>query len=388
MAGYAPYAAIGNHSNGRNTADSYTYSKSYLFFCRLLAGERLPVCIHHPDRIGYYRCKYVEWGCSLIKHVIYLPSLSIPYLVIKKLFIALLLCACSLTIKAADQKIAIAISEITNIPASLYRTYSKSIQETIVSGFVKTNRFTIVDRSGNNIYKERELQKTENFIDGNVVAQGKAIGAEYIVNCSIQSYTNDGDVCKLSILINIVDVATGKIIQSGILDTHGGTHAKKVGRAGLVGAGIIASRLPVVGSVATYGTARTLSSDQSGLTSEHNALKKALKDIEPGLDVFVNNSFPISIDIAKILTTKNEGATSILVSGGSAYGLKEGDKFVVQKVEMLNGKPYPTDIAAIKVTKVVNEDFAECSVSKGHVEILSRFNAAEKLNCKLITNEK
>ena len=59
---------------------------------------------------------------------------------------------------------------------------------------------------------------------------------------------------------------------------------------------------------------------------------------------------------------------------------------MVEKIEMLEGKPYPTQIGEIKITKLAGDDFAECSVTDGGKEILASFNAAEKLRCKLIIN--
>jgi len=61
---------------------------------------------------------------------------------------------------------------------------------------------------------------------------------------------------------------------------------------------------------------------------------------------------------------------------GVQLGLKEGDRLTVNKIEILEGKPYPSEIGEIKITKVAGDDFSECSVTKGGTEILSRFNAA------------
>ena len=77
-------------------------------------------------------------------------------------------------------------------------------------------------------------------------------------------------------------------------------------------------------------------------------------------------------------------AKKVLIAGGKSFGFKEGDKLIVERIEMLNGKPYPTEIGELRITKIAGDDFSECSVLKGGKEILAAFNAAEKLNCKLI----
>ncbi|MBL0288501.1 MAG: hypothetical protein IPQ19_14160 [Bacteroidetes bacterium] len=56
------------------------------------------------------------------------------------------------------------------------------------------SRFTVVDRTNLSALKsEKELQKSEDFIDGYVVDQGKSFGAKYVVTGDLQ---NIGTVAK------------------------------------------------------------------------------------------------------------------------------------------------------------------------------------------------
>jgi len=85
------------------------------------------------------------------------------------------------------------------------------------------------------------------------------------------------------------------------------------------------------------------------------------------------------------LDYKKEVAGTVLLNVGKSHGIAVGDRFRVEYVELLNGKPYPTAIGEITVTKLSGNDFAECSVPKKiGAELLARFQAAEKLNCSLI----
>ena len=118
--------------------------------------------------------------------------------------------------------------------------------------------------------------------------------------------------------------------------------------------------------------------------SKEQAINQALQSIEPALNTYFVKTFPLITKIAKVLTIKKDAAATLLVSGGRAFGLKEGNKLIVERIEMLDGKPYPTQIGELKVTKVAGDDFSECSVSSGGKEILAYFNAAEKLSCKLL----
>ena len=74
----------------------------------------------------------------------------------------------------------------------------------------------------------------------------------------------------------------------------------------------------------------------------------------------------------------------VLIAGGKSHGLNEGDKLEVQKIELIGDKPYPSTIGLVKVEKVVNNDFSQCSVLKSGSEIAIAFNGEGKIMCKLI----
>jgi hypothetical protein len=58
----------------------------------------------------------------------------------------------------------------------------EALQSIVTECYVQDSRFDLVDRRATEaISKERELQKTEDFMDGYVVGQGKSIGAEYLL---------------------------------------------------------------------------------------------------------------------------------------------------------------------------------------------------------------
>lgn len=59
------------------------------------------------------------------------------------------------------------------------------------------------------LHNERELQKSEDFLNGHTVEQMKSIGADYIIK--IDNYKTDGK--NASFTLNIIDVAANKIIR-------------------------------------------------------------------------------------------------------------------------------------------------------------------------------
>ena len=76
-------------------------------------------------------------------------------------------------------------------------------------------------------------------------------------------------------------------------------------------------------------------------------------------------------------------------SGGSAFGLKKGDKLsVAELVEMeVGGKKIirKKEIGELKITKVEDENFSICEVKSGGIDINSKFKAQAKL--QIITKQ-
>lgn len=270
--------------------------------------------------------------------------------------ITLLICIVSSLIsysQTADLKPVVGVSEFTSEVDS---KYSSAVAEKVVQVVTNTKRVTVVDRTSyDKIKKELEFQKTEAFLDSkNTVKQEVALAAQnmivgHIVKMSIYSMKNsDGSIngykSSVAFTIKVNDVETGKTTE-----------------------------------------AKSFQTDVSPLMlSPESAVTEALKSIEKDLTEYFTKAFPLKTKIIKIITTKKESAAVVLIVGGKTFGFKEGDKLIVEKIEMLDGKPYPTQIGELKITNMAGEDFSECNVSDGGKEILSRFNAAEKITCRLI----
>jgi hypothetical protein len=118
--------------------------------------------------------------------------------------------------------------------------------------------------------------------------------------------------------------------------------------------------------------------------SKEQAVNQTLQSVEPALEYYFSRTFPLTTHIVRILTVRRNGASSLLIAGGSSYGFSVGDVLSVEHVELLDGKPYPTLIGRLRVTKTAG-DFSECDVTHGGKHILPLFESAEQLNCKLIT---
>ena len=253
----------------------------------------------------------------------------------------------------SDSKPVVGVAEFTKEVDS---KYAGAVAEKVVQVVTNTKRFVVVDRTSyDKVKQELEFQKTEAFLDSkNTAKQDVALAAQYmilghIVKMSIFAMKNpDGSIngykASSAFTLKVNEVETGKTTE-----------------------------------------AESFQTDVSPLMlSPESAVNEVLKSIEPKMTAYFTKTFPLSTKISKVLTTKKDAALTVLIAGGKSFGFKEGDKLLVLKNEMIDGKPYPSEIGEIKIIKIAGEDFSECSVSEGGKEILSRFNAAEKLTCNLI----
>ncbi len=234
--------------------------------------------------------------------------------------------------------------------------YSGAVAERVVQIVTNSRRFTVVDRTSyDKVKEELEFQKTEVFLDSkNTVKQDVALAAQHMIV---------GNILKMSVY--------------AMKNTDGSINGYKAS---------VAFTLKV-NEVETGMTteAENFQTDVSPLMlSPESAVNEALNSVNSKLMAYFIKTFPLTTKISKILTTKKEAASTVLIAGGKEFGFKEGDKLIVEKSELIDGKPYLSQIGEIKIAKIAGPDFSECLVSDGGKEILSRFNSAEKITCKLI----
>ena len=240
-----------------------------------------------------------------------------------------------------------------------------AIQESVSNGFVKTKRFNIVDRDKMDALRnEKDLQSTEDFIDGSVVSQSKNIGAEFLVSGMVTnakadrmtSTSDDGSVtvtykAKMSIQLKVIDVETGEIVHSETIEPKSGSAF-----GGMMGI---------------------------GAKTPEKAISKAMRDIEGNIDDFVAKNFPMTASIVEA------SAKTIMIAVGSANGVQKKDQFKVVEISEIDvdGKKLvrKKQIGLIVVSKVEDENFSNCSIKNGGSLIMERKDAGAKLKCISIT---
>ena len=185
----------------------------------------------------------------------------------------------------AQDKTGVGIMSFTYVQGAAMQEDVNSIQETVTNAFVKTKRFNIVDRSKMDaLKKEKDLQKSEDFIDGKVIQQGVSLGANFLISGHVISAqaeemsTTEGTItykAKFAISLKVIDVATGQVVISETIEPKAGSS--------LLGALGLASSTPQA------------------------AISKAMKGIEDKIDDFVGKNFPQTFSIAEIQEKDSKG---------------------------------------------------------------------------------
>jgi hypothetical protein len=257
---------------------------------------------------------------------------------------------------------------LTPFKANGYQKYEPIVYENVSSGFVESGRFTIVDRSSwSSIQSERELQKSEEFLDGKIVDQGKSLGAEFIVVGSINSIStaknnvqnSQGVItgyyysASISVSLKVVSVETGQASASTTIT--GGTGF-------------------------SFGGIGGANSPDAAISKASNSLKVKTKE-------WIGKAFPVKIKVLKILEdNEKQGVKLVLISGGSNAGIntKNDMKIVYYEDMEIDGKKTQRtiEIAEGKVVKIEDENFSECKIlnpGKNGMEVKKKLSEGKTL---------
>jgi TolB-like protein len=284
-------------------------------------------------------------------------------------------CLCLFSIQAQTEKTSIGVLPFTYTAGAATDQDAIAISDAVTDGFVRTKRFNIVYRSKTDrIFDGLDLQKSEEYIDGSIVEEGKILGAEFLIAGNVSSaipeaiqltdaetgaVTIGGYKVKLAINVRVIEVSTGKIITSENFEPKGG------------------STLEAMAGVAP--------------ATPEAAVAKAIKDIDPMIDEFVSRNFPVTFFVVEILEMKNGEATQILISGGTGFGLKKGDKLkIVELIDLdVDGNKFTRKklIGEIKVLEVEDENFSQCQVTSGGTDIRNKFEAKARLRVMTLSEK-
>jgi hypothetical protein len=245
-------------------------------------------------------------------------------ILMKKIFIVTLFLVHLFCEVKAQEKITVGILSVSSTRNS-YSNYGQSsnnaevVEEAITEAFVFTKRFIVVDRAKmREIKGEKELQKSEDFIDGKVIQQGKNLGANYLVSTSIiETLGTDQDFggVVFNISLKLIDVSTSGIISSKIFK------------------------------------------------AQKNKIRYEIFE-------WINENFPLMVSIVKVQKAdRKDSPIEILIAAGSLNGLAKNDKLTVIEIEKLEVdgqmKTRNIEIGQLQVEKVEGPDFSVCKILDG-----------------------
>ena len=272
----------------------------------------------------------------------------------KKMLLMVMLFAGVLTAHSqTDDRMVVGVAKFTS---EVNSPFADAVAEKVVQIVTSTHRFIVVDRTSyDKIKEELEFQKTEAFIDSkNTVRQDVAIAAQrmiigHLVKMNVYTMKNSyggisGYKASAAFTLKVNDVETGRVTEAESFQT---------------------SESPLA-------------------ASKEQAVNQALASLDEVLYSYIAKTFPVTVNIVKVLENKKDAATKVLVSGGKTYGLKEGNALRVDAIELVDGLPYPTEIGEVKVASLAGDNFAECKVAKGGKQISAQLAAGAKIQCTLI----
>lgn len=221
----------------------------------------------------------------------------------------------------------------------------------------ETGRLQAVNREQwEALMEERELQMRSDFIDGYIVEQGAAIGADVLIFGHVVELDTE-NLGYSTIQLVATDVATGQQIASEVLSTGG----RKPQDAAYVDEILKANTSTISGK------------------GEHSNLLTGIIDI--GLDIILKKSmqknvqdyiidhFPLRLGIEAYEKETEDEVLEVLIAGGEQFGLKKGQKLSVKcDIPMGGDRTRIKDIAELKIQKIEG-DFAVCKVTKGKSEL-------------------
>lgn len=273
---------------------------------------------------------------------------------ITKPFLILSFCCLFTSLRGQQSdKMVVGVAKFTS---EVNSPFVDAVAEKVVQVVTNTKRFTVVDRTSyDKIKEELEFQKTEAFLDSKTtVKQDVAIAAQYmivghLVKMNVYTMKNpngsvNGFKASAAFTLKVNNVETGETTEAEHFQTEVSPQA----------------------------------------ASKEQAVNQALQSVEKALYDYFKKTFPVYAKILRVPETKKESALTVILNVGKNAGVDIGDQFSVEFVELLEGKPFPTEIGNVVVEKLIGDDFIECKVLKGGKEIFSRFNAADTLQCKLI----
>lgn len=233
----------------------------------------------------------------------------------------------------------IAIYDIDlNENRSTFVDYSSSwlsnIPDYLINFYANDDRFIVIDRKNDQLIKnEKERQKSEEFIDGYIVEQGREEGIDYIV----RSWLTE----------------KGKQLNVRFYDVKNET--------------VLCEKSIALSKFFTVVTKLQITVEE--LAHEANL-----------------SCFNLNFEVVRSLEDKKEKVKELLVLAGHSRNVTKGDLFLIFEIveEEIGGKIYTREniLGEGVISKIQDQNFSEVKVKKGGDVIYERLQAKVPIYCK------
>ncbi|HLF63478.1 MAG TPA: hypothetical protein VI603_06990 [Saprospiraceae bacterium] len=215
-----------------------------------------------------------------------------------------------------------------------------SIPEHLVRAYSNQSRFVVIDKKNYQLVTdERERQKSEDFIDGYVIDQGKSEGIDYLLRPRYNAVDN-------TITVRVFDVATGDVACEAQVEVI----KDKVG-------------------------------------PEHTSYYISIL-----LEQLNSACFDLSYLVVRATDSKGDKVREILVAAGSGQQMKEKKVLeVFEKVDIViegKTKMRPVVVAECEIVVVEGIDFSVAKILNGGDVVRQKLDIGTPLYCRTKTQKK
>ncbi len=236
----------------------------------------------------------------------------------------------------------------------------------ILNALQRTQRVNVLDRliGQKEIVKEKKMQQGMDFVEGNVVKQGKQSGADYILVTYINSINavtlKKADTDKvigyegnLSVFFRVLSVETGQVIASAVVSPSGSNTLNNLAYD---------ESKPTDKILKTLGTAMS-----SSASTPAEAISRSMEKLENNIREFIDDVFPLEMKIGDIQTVPEgkKKVTEVYIVGGKSTGFNQNDilTVVATRTRTIAGVEYKDDVQIGKIkVKRIGIDLVPCKI--------------------------
>ncbi len=263
-------------------------------------------------------------------------------------------------------------------------SYKASIYAIITNVFTGKSRFTVVDRAKlDQIAKERNLQKQEDFIDGFIVEQGKSLGAQYLVS---------GNVTQIS------TTGYNKQLSKSVKNPNTGVWEKKYYQAYFTQATLSLNMQVIEVATGSVKSSKIITiSKEAETTDQRYVINATIAATEGYVRGWANEVFPVEMKVMKVESLDKKGMPkTILIKGGADMDMQHSRAFLTNssseleiyenEVMVVDDKEYTRQITIGKITIAETQgEFSVCKIKSGAEAIQKKLNEGKTLRCKIVS---